>query len=89
MNIDVLIVILLFLVLIISIYFFVTYKYLKIEESDRLKFIYSEIETEKKISKQLKHLPEEIKALQKGTHQKVQMIKIGVLDIDFTLSEIF
>lgn len=88
-NINTISLFLLFLVAVISIYLIINYKRIKIEESDRLKVIYAEIETEKNISKKLDHIPLQINSLQKRTQQKIQTIKVGVLDIDFTLSEIF
>lgn len=88
-NINTISLFLLFLVAVISIYLIINYKRIKIEESDRLKVIYAEIETEKNISKKLDHIPLEINSLQKRTQKKIQTIKVGVLDIDFTLSEIF
>ncbi|WP_159946878.1 hypothetical protein [Polaribacter septentrionalilitoris] len=88
-NINTISLFLLFLVAVISIYLIIKYKRIKIEESDRLKVIYAEIETEKNISKKLDHIPLQINSLQKRTQQKIQTIKVGVLDIDFTLSEIF
>jgi len=88
-NINSITLLLLFLVTIISIYLIINYKRIKIEESERLKVIYAEIEAEKSVSKTLNHMPQEINSLQKRTQQKIQTIKVGVLDIDFTLSEIF
>lgn len=71
------------------IYFTINYQRIKVIEADRLKFLHAEIEVEKKASKQLEKAPQEIQLLNKNTHLKFQKIKVDVLDINFTLSEIF
>lgn len=88
-NTNIIILFLLFLVAVLSLYLIINYKQTKIEESDRLKIVYTEIEHEKNISKKLNHIPLEINSLQKRTQQKIQTIKVSILDINFTLSEIF
>ena len=84
-------ILLLFLLLLIAliVYFKMNFQQIKAAEIDRLNLIVTEIEAEKKTSEQLKNLPQEIVSLKKGTQQKLQKIKIDILDIDFTLSEIF
>lgn len=88
-NIYLFTVILLFLISIICIYFFVNYKRLKTEESNRLRFILSEVEEEKKVAQQLHHVPQHVKAMQQKTQLKINSINVQLLDIKFTLDEIF
>jgi AAA15 family ATPase/GTPase len=80
---------LLFLVLSLIVYLSINYKQYKIAETNRVLLINKEIEEEKVSSEKLKRAPKEIQYLSKKTQQKLQIIKVSVLDIDFTLKEIF
>ncbi|MEE9407314.1 MAG: hypothetical protein V3V28_04470 [Polaribacter sp.] len=58
-------------------------------ENEKLSIIYNELESEKEISLQLKTIPQEIKLIERSTQQKLQKIKVDVLNIDFSFREIF
>lgn len=88
-NFFILLLFLLFLVLILIVYLSINYKHYKIAETHKVFLINKEIEVEKVTSKKLKKSPKEIEHLSKETQQKLQIIKVNVLDIDFTLKEIF
>ena len=79
---------LLFLVLSLIVYFSINYKHYKIAEINRILLINNEIENEKRTSNKLKKIPLKVQNLSKNTQQKLQAIKVDVLDIEFTLEEI-
>ena len=60
----------------------------KIAEINRILLINNEIENEKRTSNKLKKIPLKVQNLSKNTQQKLQAIKVDVLDIEFTLEEI-
>lgn len=82
---------LLFLVLLIAlvIYFKIRFQQLKVLETRRLNLICVEIEAEKKKRKKLLTSPQEILFIKKETQQRLQKIKVDILNINFTLSEVF
>ncbi|MGJ8743011.1 hypothetical protein [Polaribacter sp.] len=55
----------------------------------KLSVIYNELEIEKKNSVQLKSVQKKVKRLEQKTFQKLVKIKVDILNIDFTLGEIF
>ena len=77
-----------FLPFILILYFIMNYRPLKMAELNKLNFLYSEIEKEKQIALKLKSAPNEIEFIKKKTHKKLQIIKVDILNINYTLSEI-
>lgn len=80
-------------ILIISIllilYFSYSFKKLKTTEKNRLKTVILELKAEKLISNRLKKVPEEISKIEKNIKEEFQKINVKVLNINFSLSEIF
>ncbi|WP_435414496.1 hypothetical protein [Polaribacter aestuariivivens] len=73
----------------ISIYLINNYKQLKTNEINKLNYLFLDLKKEKLTSNQLQKLPTELKTLEQNTQQKLQKIKVDVLNINFSLSEIF
>lgn len=71
--------------------FYFTFNYKKMKETTqhKLSVIYNELEIEKKNSVQLKSVQKKVKRLEQKTFQKLVKIKVDILNIDFTLGEIF
>jgi hypothetical protein len=67
------------------------YSYLKLKKSEykKLELISIEISQESKIEKQLIKSASKLQVLEKNTQNKLQKIKVGIFNMDFTLSEIF
>ena len=57
-------------------------------ENKKLTIIYKELQSEKKLSVELKTIPKEIKLIEKETQQKLQKIKTDVLNIDFSFRKL-
>ncbi|WP_439128898.1 hypothetical protein [Polaribacter sp.] len=68
---------------------YLDYKKTKILETNRLNYLLLAFNKEKLISNQLQKMPEELKSIEQNTLQKFQKIKVGILNINFSLSEIF
>lgn len=68
---------------------YLDYKKTKILETNRLNYLLLAFNKEKLISNQLQKMPEELKSIEQNTLQKFQEIKVGILNINFSLSEIF
>lgn len=73
----------------IIIYFTYSFKVLKVVENKRLNLIYSKIESEKKIAKEFKNSDNDVVVFNNKTQIKLQKIKVGILNIDFTLRELY
>ncbi|QTD36705.1 hypothetical protein JL193_11210 [Polaribacter batillariae] len=73
----------------IIVYLIYQYKQLKIKEINKLNYLFLDFKEEKIISNQLRKLPTELKTLEQNTQQKLQKIKVDVLNINFSLVEIF
>lgn len=87
-NNNILVVSILLFIVVFIIYFTIDYKRMKVVELYKLNNLFSEIEHEKKIANKLKSAPKEIYFIKKEMHQKLQKIKVDVLNIHFTLSEL-
>jgi hypothetical protein len=70
-------------------YLIVLHQKMKVIENNKLLILFNELELEKKNSKQLKKIPQTLKLKEKETHQKIQNIKVNVMNIGFSLNEIF
>lgn len=73
----------------IIIYFTYSFKVLKVVENKKLNLIYSKIEAEKKIAKEFKNSDNDVVVFNNKTQIKLQKIKVGILNIDFTLRELY
>ncbi len=80
---------LLLLKVVLIIYFVINHQKLKAVETNRLNLLYAEYKAEKNKAIKLKKTPKQIQLLKKNTHQKILKIKIDVVNIRFTLNEIF
>lgn len=80
---------LLFVILVVTITLSVNYKKYRMVEPNKLLLLSKEIQVEKKIAQNLSETPSKIDLLSYNTQQKLQRIKVGILYIDLTLSEIF
>ncbi len=69
--------------------FYISYQKLKKSENQNLNLLYLELASEKKMANQLKSVPNKIQKLDYYTQNKLRKIKIDILNINFTLSEIF
>ncbi|PWG06177.1 hypothetical protein DIS07_07040 [Polaribacter aquimarinus] len=67
----------------------INYKKHRIVETNKLLLLYKQIESEKRVSKGLKKTSLEIDLLSEKTQQKLQKMKVDVLETHFSLSEIF
>lgn len=77
-----------FTIILIS-YFYFSFLTTRKSESEKLKALSTEINLEKNIKIQLKNISKELEELNKHTQNKLLQIKIGIFNIDFTLSEMF
>ncbi len=75
--------------MLLSIYFYTTHQTLKKVKNDQLQLLYSEIKSEKHNKLQLNNVQKEVEEFQKKTQTKIKTIKINILNISFTLDEIF
>ena len=75
--------------IIVSIGLFVNYQKLKLTENSRLQYLVNEINTEKKISKNLEKKKTEVKQIRNKIDYQFLKIKTLVLNLDFSLNEIF
>ncbi|MEO9570063.1 MAG: hypothetical protein ABJH82_13185 [Polaribacter sp.] len=87
-NTKILLLSILLFITVILIYFTIDYKRMKVLELNKLDNLFSEIEYEKLIAKQLEKVPKEIYFIKKGMQQKLQKIKVDILNINFTLNEL-
>lgn len=62
---------------------------MSVSENKKLAIISKELQREMKNFEQLKIIPQEINLIEKETKNKIQKIKVNVLNIDFSLQEIF
>ena len=77
------------IILILGMCFYYSYLKLKKSEYKKLELISIEISQESKIEKQLIKSASKPQVLEKNTQNKLQKIKVGIFNMDFTLSEIF
>lgn len=90
MNYTTLITTILFpLILILIIGLYISFQKLKNSENQALQLVYLDLDKEKNIKNQLKSTSEKITSLENSTQEKILKIKVGIFNIDFTLSEIF
>ena len=75
--------------IIVSIGLFVNYQKLKLTENSRLQYLVNEINTEKKISKNLEKKKTEVKQIRNKIDYQFLKIKTLVFNLDFSLNEIF
>lgn len=75
--------------MLLSVYFYTTHQTLKKAKNDQLQLLYSEIKSEKHNKLQLNNVQKEVEEFQKKTQTKIKTIKINILNISFTLDEIF
>lgn len=75
--------------IVVSIGLFVNYQKLKLTESNRLQYLVNEINTEKKISKNLEKKKTEVKQIRNKIDYQFLKIKTLVFNLDFSLNEIF
>jgi hypothetical protein len=73
----------------LSCYFYVSFQNLKKAEALKIKFLYSEISSEKEAAHQLKNVPKKVEELNKSTNNKLLKIKVVVFNFDFSFNEIF
>ena len=77
------------LISIIGIWFYVSFQKLKQTDTKNLNLLCLELASEKKTANLLKNTSKKVELLSNSTHKKLQKIKVDILNIDFTLSEIF
>ena len=77
------------ILVILGSYFYVSFQKLRKLKIDRLQLLYTEISHEKEIAHQFKNVPKSINTLNNSIHQKILKIKVVIINIDFSLSEIF
>ena len=75
--------------IVVSISLFVNYQKLKLTESNRLQYLVNEINTEKRISKNLEKKKTEVKLITNKINYQFLKIKTLVFNLDFSLNEIF
>ena len=75
--------------IVVSIGLFISYQKLKLTENSRLQYLLNEINTEKKISKNLEKKKTEVKQIRNKIDYQFLKIKTLVLNLDFSLNEIF
>ena len=75
--------------IVVSISLFVNYQKLKLTENSRLQYLVNEINTEKKISKNLEEKKTEVKQIRNKIDYQFLKIKTLVFNLDFSLNEIF
>ena len=75
--------------IVVSIGLFVNYQKLKLTESNRLQYLVNEINTEKRISKNLEKKKTEVKQIRNKIDYQFLKIKTLVFNLDFSLNEIF
>ena len=73
----------------LSIGLFISYQKLKLIESNRLQYLLNEINTEKKISKNLEKKKTEVKQIRNKIDYQFLKIKTLLFNLDFSLNEIF
>ncbi|MFY9241617.1 MAG: hypothetical protein WAO74_01170 [Polaribacter sp.] len=76
------------LLFILGVYFYYTFKKFKEVDSKKLALLYAEIALEKRIALELQDAPKIIEKLEYSFHNKLQKIKVAVLDVNFSLKEI-
>ena len=75
--------------IVVSIGLFVNYQKLKLTENSRLQYLLNEINTEKRISKNLEKKKTEVKLITNKIDYQFLKIKTLVFNFDFSLNEIF
>ena len=68
--------------------FYSSFEKLKKSESKKLNAIYTELELEKTISRKLKIVPSKVEKIENETRKRFMKIRVDILNIDFTISEI-
>lgn len=75
--------------IIISYWCYYAHKNFKIKEASKLSAIYSELEQEHNLRKKLSITDEQMIKIKKETQQNLQKIKVDIVNLDFSFSEIF
>jgi hypothetical protein len=88
-NLSVFIFVLMLSILGIIFLFSKKYQTIKTNETKKLELLTIEFESEKKIAHLLAHKLMELERLENSNQQKLLQIKLDILNIDFTLKEIF
>lgn len=76
-------------IIVIAFYLLITFNQLKNNEVNRLKWLLLELEREKTMSNRFKKIDLEIKNIEKQTKIKFNIIDVSILNIEFSLFEIF
>ena len=79
------------IIILIGLILVLYFNFLKIKttENNKLSYLFLKLEAEREASIQLRKIPQEIKCIEQKTQQKLQNIKVEVLNVDFSLLEIF
>lgn len=88
-NINKILIILVPITLMMVLWFYKNYQLLKVEETKKLQLLCLELASEKNIFIALQNSSEEINTIENKTQHKLLKIKVDLLNIDFTLKEIF
>lgn len=69
--------------------FYVSFQKLKKNENKRLQHLYTEILLEEEMAHQFKNVSKRTSILNNSFEQKILKIKVAIINIDFSLNEIF
>jgi hypothetical protein len=70
-------------------FFYLSFVKLRSQETQKIATIQTELEQERKICKALKTTPSEVSQIEEETQRKLLKIRVDILNIDFTIQEIF
>ena len=76
------------LLFILGVYCYTSFQKLKKAEAIKLQLLYIELDSEKVLSEKLKLTSKKVKKRDSTLYQKLLKIKIGIFNVDFTLSEL-
>lgn len=68
--------------------FYYSFQKLKEVETKKIKLLYAEISSEKKVAFQLENVPKVVEKINNATQNKLLKIKVAIFNVDFTLNEI-
>lgn len=77
------------ILVILGSYFYYSFQKLKIAETEKMQLLYEEISHEKEVAHQYKNESKEINRLRISIQQKISTIKVAIINMDFSFSEIF
>lgn len=75
--------------ILLVVYFIYTYKRVHYFGNNRLNIIYTELKKEKEIASKLTIISDKVSLIETTTNRKINKVKVGILNLDFTLHEIF